>query len=1129
MFWSKLNQIMKLTFLMTILSISMAFAADTYAQKTTLSLNMTEKHVSQVLDAIEQQSDFHFFYNNKLVDVNRLVSVKVSNENVFSILKTLFNGTNTSYKVVDKDIILTVKEQGVRSIDQTGSKISGVIVDSKGEPVIGANVAVKGTTNGTITDDAGKFTLTNAKRGDVLEISYIGYMTQDIRLTGQATLKILLKEDTKALDEVVVVGYGSVKKSNLTNSVSKITNESIADRPITTIGEAFQGQLSGVRSQSISGEPGKDYTIQIRGVNTINGDSSPLYVIDGVPRSNMSDINAMDIASIQVLKDASATSIYGARGANGVILIETKQGSGKPTVTFDGYYGIQQAEKSMDIMKTREYTAFNIYRRNLSYLISGGSMSNPMSSRPTSSQIPDWWYTANETDWQDAVLRNAPIQDYNISASSKGDMGNIYFSAGYQDQEGIIIETNYKKYNTRLNVSMNASSKLRFGLNFSAAISDKNNGQAEGKETPLHHALQIAPLVGLHNNTRDWGYVANLGASSNYPNPVERLKETKVETKYTRLATTLWGEYDILKDLQFKSSFSYNYDGSRYEFFQPGNVTYNNGNVSLGNSNSSSTNDWVVQNTLTYNKSFNDIHHLNVLLGQSAEQQNYYLIGAAATGWPYETISTLNKAATPTAATTSRWTYTNASFFGRVQYDYLEKYLFNASLRYDGSSRFGSNKQWGWFPSASVGWKINEESFMKDINWISLLKLRASWGTSGNDRIGNYVYTALLGTYNYSLNNALVSGVAPSNIPNDNLQWEQTRSTDFGFDFSIFKNRIQLNADYYVNKTTNLLFNMSTPYTTGFSSITENIGSIQNKGWEIDLTTHNLTGKFQWTTNLNLSRNRNKVLNMGGIKSLTSSSFDAYFITAVGQPISQFYAYKSDGLLKESDFDSNGKAIVPVLNATQRVGGVKYVDTNNDGKITSNDFRTFGNNLPDLTYGLTNRFSWKNFDLSILIQGQIGGNILWLGARQMDCAGVGFNQLSHWLRGYKEDYVKLYGDSPIPEEFCKKYGIDMSWDGKTPNAIGGWNINDDRRIYDATFLRIKNVTLSYTLPKAFLGNSLLKSVRVYLSADNLKTFDDYPGYTPESNSYGNSTTRMGVDYTTYPLSRRLIFGASLVF
>jgi len=1111
---------MKLTTFLILISVFCVFATETYSQGKTLDLNMGKTTVKEVLSKIEDQSDFKFMYSGNVVDVNRDVSINFKNAKIDAVLKILFAGTDIEYVLKDRFVILTKSvSNNELPIQQLGNTITGKVTDSSGSAIPGVSVVVRGTTIGTITDSNGNYSLPNISDKAVLKFSFVGMQMQEIAVAGKTTINVMLADENIGIDEVVAIGYGTVKKSNLTGSVSKMTDQGIMDRPIAAIGEAFQGQLAGVRAQAQSGRPGDDLTIRIRGVNSINGDSSPLFVIDGVPRPNMSDLNPDDIASIQILKDASSTAIYGARGGNGVILIETKRGKGKPAVSFESYYGYSQPEKYLPVMNGSEWVAYNMYRRNLSYLQAGGSMSDPMTMRPVGQQIPADWATRTEfTDWQRAVLQNAPIQNYSVSASSKGEMGDIYFSAGYLDQQGIIVFTGSKKANTRLNASMNISKDLRVGVNFAASTNHVFGENPNTKERPFHHALAQPPLVGLNENTVSTGF----SAAGGYPNPYIRLKLTLDDRVDTRVSNSFWGEYDIMKGLTFKSQYSINYDAADYQYFVSADYGYNT--ATKGTSFSEKTNDWTIQNTLTYAKSIND-HNINVLVGQAAEQEKYFRIDAQASGYPYDNIQTLNVATTPSRAWTQRKTYSNASYFGRASYNYKEKYLLEASVRRDGSSRFGSNTKWGIFPAFSAGWKLNEEGFMAGISWVNLLKPRISYGTSGNDRIGDYQYEALLGTYTTSWNDTKVSGVAPSNIANPDLKWESTKSMDYGFDFTGFNNRIQFNFDYYVNKTEDLLFNVTTPNTTGFDSYLTNLGAVQNKGWEIDITTHNLTGKFNWTTNLNLSRNRNKVLDMGAVDQIiTLETYGARYITKVGGPISQFYAYETNGFLLPSDFDATGKALVPIM-AGQLEGDMKYVDQNDDKIINTNDYKALGNNLPDLIYGMTNRFSYKNFDLSVLLQGQLGGQILFEGARQIDTA------FRHWLQSYKPDYNALYGvrGNPIPTDYIAAHGLDMTWDGWTPNVVGTNDQNDDRRIYSTTFLRIKNVTLSYTLPKSVLQRTVLSSVRGYISLDNLKTFTDYPGYTPESNSFGNNTNRMGTDYVTYPLSRRAIVGVVVTF
>lgn len=1111
-------------------SLLMAAVDGAVAQNVTKTFRNAP--LSEIIKELETQTGYSFIYNASDISFAPEISEKFADTPLKSVLNQIILPP-LKYEVKGKIVVIT-KTSAKSQEPRKQVTVSGIVKDENNLPMIGAAV-IDGDdkSNGVITDLDGKFTITVVP-GTVLNISSIGYNSRDVKVTeGNTRYDVVLEPDKLLLDEVVVIGYGSVKKSDLTYSVSKITSESLKERPLTTMSEAFQGTLSGVRAQAEDGVPGQKLTIRIRGTNTINGDSSPLYVIDGIPQDDMTDIAASDIASIQILKDAAATSIYGARGGNGVVLIETKEGAtSKPTVTFNTYYGIQYKEKKIDMMDGNEWVAYNMYCRNLAYKRSGGMMTTPMSERAAIYQIPDAWTTwSGFTDWQDEVFQVAPIQEYSVSASHRGKISNTYASAGYFRQDGVVLTTYYDKINARVKQAFNIGKRLTVGFNFNASEGEQNGANASGKEASLHHALMCTPLMRLDEGTRDTGFPINVGQT--YPNPVERIKHTSVIRSDKYLGVALWGEIKIVDGLKFKTQYSRDYVTKVYEFFQAGNVAYNNGYKTTADSWTSDSCKWVFQNTLTYGKKFKGGHNLNAVLGQSAESYSYYKIDAQATDFPYETIPTLNVALTPLRAATYRNARTNLSFFGRVSYDYKSKYLISASVRHDGSSRFGANTKWGLFPSVSAGWKINEESFLKDVSWLNLLKLRASWGQAGNDRIGDYAYAAKLGEYNTSWGGEVVSGLAPSNIPNPDLQWERTTSMNFGFDWSMFKNRIQLNVDYYINRTDNLLFNVTIPYSTGFNTFTDNIGAVQNMGWEIDLTTFNVKkNDFSWSTKFNISRNSNKVLSLGEINSFTTTSYDAIFLTEVGKPISQFYCYETCGILTKDCFDEQGNPTVPIMTGQQE-GNPRYVDQNKDGRITDADYAVCGNNLPDFTYGITNTFSWKGLELSLLLQGQAGGEVMFLGARQYDVGKSEANQFARWLRSYKPDFAAIYGEgeSPIPTEYINAHGIDMSWDGKTPNvSYGAFASNDDRRIYDASYFRIKNITLRYSFPrKWFSEGKVVKGANVYVSADNIYTFSDYVGYNVEGNSFGNNTTMQGVDYSSYPLSRRVVFGGSITF
>lgn len=575
------------------------------------------------------------------------------------------------------------------------------------------------------------------------------------------------------------------------------------------------------------------------------------------------------------------------------------------------------------------------------------------------------------------------------------------------------------------------------------------------------------------------------------------------------------------------------------EYFLPANVQPNNGSTTQGTTSTLSISRTGIQNTLTYNTTLNKKHALEILLGQSIDERNEFRTSLGAMDYPLESVPTLNMGATPTEASSSRTIVRTSSLFGRVNYNYADKYLASASVRRDGSSRFGPGNRWAVFPSVSAGWKISGEEFMKDIKVINLLKLRASWGMSGNDRIGTADYIP-----NYDVTNTVYGGtsqvgVYAKNIANDKLKWETTKAFDIGFDLSLFNNRVQLNVDYYINKTDDLLYSTKLPAATGFSTVKTNLASIENKGWEIDLTTVNVhTKAFKWSSSLNLATNKNKVLDMGGNDNVITEAYDARFITKVGGPISQFYVYRTDGLLINDDFElgpdgkyDKSRPRVPVL-TNQIPGNVKYVDIDGNGEINSDDMVPYGSNDPDLTYGFTNRFSYKNLELSVFLRGQIGGKVLYLAGRSLDTGRGNYNGLKRWLHAYKEEYA---GGNPIPTSL----GVDMSWDGKTPLPYGLGNnspLNKDGQmhmtdmaIYNASFLRIQNISLTYKLPKKWLRKSHIQAAKVYVTAENLYTFTDYIG-NPDVNSYSPDNPMVrGADYTTYPQSRKYIFGVNLTF
>lgn len=1126
----KLLRVMKLTTFLIMVSIFSAFANESYSQTKKLTVKFENATVEDILDNIEKQSEFYFFiYSEKVIDVERKVTLEAENQNIETVLNKLFEGTNVAYSVNDRLIILSTPEfmgSSSKALWQQAT-VSGKVTDTNNQPLPGVSIVVKGTTQGTVTNADGNYVLTNIAPNAVLVFSFVGMRTQEVVVGNQMNINVIMEEETIGIDEVIAIGYGTVKKQDLTGSVSKIKSETLEERTITTLGEAFAGQLAGVRAREKSGEPGQELNITIRGISTINASNVPLYVLDGVPVSNIQDFNPNDIESIEILKDASSSAIYGARGANGVVLITTKKGTkSKPIFSFNAYYGLQKVDGVYDLMNRDEFLAYNIWAKNMSYLRSGGKLSDPMSARTAAEQIPESWLNNPEslpdTDWQGELYRTAPIQNYNLNVAGGSDIGNYLISGAYMKQDGILIETGYERFNFRLNTTLNVGNNLQLGMNIAPSFSTKRplSGTAS-----VHRGAVFPPIVPIDGNTEKTGYTEGAFA---YVNPVEELRQTHRENKINKVLTNIWGEWEIFKSLLFKSQFGYNYSESQNSLFKPKNV--NSGNPSYGNNSVSQGYNNSLQNTLIYTPFISSVLNVNFLLGQSIEKNKSYSVSASATDYPNDLIYTLNVASTKTGASTSEAENSIASYFSRLNLNVNDKYLLTINIRRDGSSKFGKDTKWGWFPSASVGWKLDRENFMRNFEWIDLLKFRLMTGKTGNDNIGNYEHIAALGIVNYNLNGAIANGLAPTTFGNPDLGWETKYSKGIGLDFSAYNNRIQINFDYYIENTKDMLLNSNISYMAGQGSMRSNLGEVQNRGWEFELTTYNIRKKFNWITSLNLSKNKNEVKKLGidNAPIIVDAFGNPAFITTVGEAIGSFYMYKTNGLLMPNDFNEIGEPLVPIM-AGQEPGNTKIVDINKDGKIDANDLTIVGNNQPNLIFGLNNKFSYKNIDMNVLLIGQVGSKIWHLAYRYFDGGQYqGMNSLRHWVNSYKPDSPT--GENPYPQH-PHLANIDLSFDGKSNMRFGSNPGFSDWQLYDASFLRVKNITLGYNLPKSFCKRLNFENVRIYFMADNFYTWDKYIGPSPESSTWGsgNDTTAAGVDDASYGLSRKYSFGIDLKF
>jgi len=996
---------------------------------------------------------------------------------------------------------------------QTSSKLRGTILDERTkQPLIGVTIRVKGTATGTVSDIDGKFEVTTKQELPVsLIVSFLGYKTQEIEFYETEPVDVFLTEDANLVNAVVVIGYGTQKREELTGSISSIPVAAIKESGSTSFVIGLQGLATGVQVTQSSGSPGGSVSVRIRGGNSITGGNEPLYVIDGFPVYNdnnaasagaisgpsinaLSSINPADIESIDILKDASATAIYGSRGANGVIIVTTKKGkAGKGTVTYDGWYGVQSVSKKIDLLNAQEW---GIYK-NDAY---ANSSKSPYYSDSEIAALAN-----TSTDWQDEAFRSAAVQSHQLGFNGGNESTKYSISLGYFDQDGIIINTDYKRITGRVNLTSKVNERLNVGLNLNGSVST-SNVIPSGTILSL---LTIPPTVSVYD--ADGNYTFKSPYESAVANPIATLNETTNETKINRLLANTYGEYQIIPGLKAKILLGADILDNKQNYYSPSTLFESNavnGSASVG---SKFTNNWLNENTLTYTKSFDKIHNIDVLAGYTQQHSKTEGVIANAANFTNNIVeyNDLGSGSTLQKPSSSYSNWDLASYLGRVNYNYLQKYFATVSLRADGSSRLGENNQWGYFPSASVAWQISKESFLSDLKGtISNLKLRLSAGQTGNQEIDPYQSLSLLTSYSYpNGSNTTITGYAPSRIANPDLKWETTTQYDAGIDLGLYEERIKLVVDAYYKKTDDLLLSVPVPVTSGYATSLQNIGSVENKGFEIGLNTENIKGKFRWTTDLTYSQNRNKVLSLssGVDKILVSSEIATGSVIKVGQPLGSFWGYKTDGLIRSADQIPS----TPLL-ANTKVGDVNYVDLNNDDKITAaNDQTLIGNAQPKFVAGFTNNFSYANFDLSVFFTATYGNKIYSYVIQQL-MVPTGYQNV---IGGFADHYTAENTDA--------KY--------QRPNENITTNAVSDLYVFDGSFIRLKSITLGYTLPKSVAAKLKVDNVRFYVTGQNLITWSDYPGYDPEVNSYDQVSSRQGVDTGAYPSAKSVAGGLSITF
>ncbi len=962
-------------------------------------------------------------------------------------------------------------------------KITGTVVDSSNEPIIGATVTVSDDTNvKAVTNVDGRFTI-NAAPGSSLRITYIGYKTVDVKAADG--MRVVMEEESNMLKEVVAIGYGSVQRKDVTTAVSSVSTKDLDTRPIVSAVQGMQGKAAGVTISQANGQPGATPTIRVRGTTSLNGSNDPLYVVDGVPMTDIDYLSADDIVGMQILKDASSAAIYGSRAANGVVIITTKQGkAGEARISLNAHYALNVVRDNQDPLNAAQYKE----------LMDEIGLVN----------LPDG--LTDKTDWKDEVYRTGNVQDYQLSVTNGNDKLRYFISGGYTGENGVIKKSSYERYNIRASVENDIRKWLR--VNASVAYSDysyKGTGIISG--TGSNRGGVVTSIVNTPTYAPVWdpdnpGQYYNNFYGVNITSPAENIARTENnKSSYNRLIATGKATIKFMEGLNLTSSLSFDrLQGIETQFLDPKQTTNGRDNYGKGHDGRSISSVWVFDNVLNWKKDFG-LHGLDVMAGSSwtaSKYSNNYIDGSNYADGLFQTLNAANKISwTGTGSSASEWAI--LSYFARLQYNWNDRYLFTANIRADGSSKLAPGHRWGYFPSFSGAWRISSEPFMKDIEWINDLKLRGGWGQTGNQSgLGDYSYLA-----SYSINRVQWFGEGfdtnavptrtQSTLSNPELTWETTSQTDIGLDLTMFNNRLMLYIDWYYKRTSDMLMTITLPAGSAPArTLNYNGGTMVNKGWEITLKSVNMKGKFSWDTDFNISFNKNKLeslrLTQVYYSAMTTDYVNDYVVRNVpGRPLGSFYGYVAEGVDPET-------------------GDMIYKDVNKDGVISASDRTYIGDPNPDFTFGLTNNFSWKGFNLNILLQGSVGNDIYNVSRMETEGMYDGKNQSTKVLDRWR-----------VPGQITN-----------VPKA--GWNIkNSSYFVEDGSYLRVKSVSLSYDVPRKIISKLGINRLQPYFTASNLLTWTSYSGMDPEVNQYGNNGAVQGIDWGTYPLNRSFVFGLKLEF
>lgn len=1018
--------------------------------------------------------------------------------------------------------------------------VKGTVVDETDLPMIGATVMIKGAAGGTITDFDGNFTI-SAKKGQVIAISYIGYKTQEVKYTNQQKIAVKMVPDSKALDEVVVVGYGSMKRSDLTGSVSSIAAKDVKEFQSSSVLGALGGQIAGVQITQSDGGPGSGFNINIRGVGTMTGDASPLFIVDGFEVDNIDNIANADIESMEFLKDASSSAIYGARAANGVVMITTKSGkAGKPSITYNGSATYRKITKKLDLLTPYEFAKLQ-EDIDPKYADTYWKEGNDENGLPYRFQSLNDYIGVGGVDWQDATFNPTWSQDHNLSITGGDEATTYSLLFTRYNENGIFNNSGFDRTTAKFRVKQKIMKDITLDATINYAQTNKKGVGTtadSGRFNMLAQILSARPTGGLRLTDEELlssaidPVMLEDGSSLAQVNPViqtESVTNKKRAEMWSGNASLTW---QIMKGLTFKTAATYNTTNSRVDrFFKDGSKeAFRNGQKPYGETQMIRDVRWTNSNNLTWKQKINNKNSYDIMLGHEISYRSSEFLLGQAMDFPFDHLgnNNLGLGATPSKVNSNFNDKKLLSFFARGNYNYDNRYLLTATVRADGSTVFSKKHKWGFFPSFSAAWRVSEEAFMKDVEAVSNLKVRFGWGIVGNDRISNYLSLDLYENNKYGIGNSLTTVLTPKQIKNQNLKWEGSSSVNLGLDLGLFANRLSLSADFFIKDTKDLLLAQELAHVTGFDKQYQNVGKIRNKGMEFSISSTNIqTKSFTWNTNFNISiiRNELRALESGANYKTTRSGFDSNFtqddyIAIVGSSLGAIYGYEFDGIYQSSDFyiTPDHKYILKegITNNTRytdagglRPGVVKYKDQNGDGIITTADRTVIGNAIPKWYGGITNTFAWKGIDFSFMFQFNYGNDIY--NATRL-YATQSRNGRRNMLAEVADRWTETNASNLVP-------------------STKGYVTNDvySRFVEDGSFLRLKNVTLGYTLPKKWTQKAYIKRMRVYATGQNLFCLSGYSGYDPEVSTAGNNPMTPGLDWGAYPKSRVFTFGIDLQF